>query len=351
MRAVVCYGNNKVKYEEVPNPICKPNEVIIKVMSCGICGSDIPRAVGTSAHSYPIILGHEFSGIINEVGCDVADFNIGDKVCVAPLIPCGSCEQCRLGNYSLCEKYSFIGSRQQGGMAEYISVPASNVIKLADNVSFEQGALFEPATVGLHALYINNHKKDGYTAILGGGTIGIFTMQWAKIIGSKKIVVFGRDKKHLELSKDLGADEVISTLDEDFMQRTLEITDGHGFDNVYETAGSTKTIKYAFELGAKKSHICMVGTPTKELTFSVKEWEQINRKEFLLTGSWMSYSSEFPGKEWKITQECFSNGSLKYDDRIFYKKFPMYDAQKAFSLFKENRENVKGRVLFIKDKD
>ena len=351
MKAVVCYGNSKVRYEEVPKPICKSSEVLIKVMACGICGSDIPRAIDNSAHSYPIILGHELSGIISEVGSDVKGFKIGDKVCVVPLIPCYTCEQCKLGNYSLCENYSFIGSRRQGGMSEYVAVPSKNIIKLGDNVSFEQGALIEPATVGLHALYINNHIKDGYTVVLGGGTIGIFTMQWAKIMGSKKVIVFGRDKKHLELSKDLGADEVISTLDENFMEQAIDITDGHGFDNVYETAGSTKTIKYAFELGAKKSHVCMVGTPTIELTFSVEEWEQMNRKEFLLTGSWMSYSSEFPGKEWKLTQECFSNGSLKYDDRIFYKKFPMYDAQKAFSLFKENRENVKGRVLFIKDKD
>jgi len=350
MKAIVCYGNNIVKYEEVAKPLCKPNEVLIEVMACGICGSDIPRAVGKSAHSYPIILGHEFSGIVSEIGTNVTSISIGDKVCVAPLIPCENCEQCRLGNYSLCENYSFIGSRQQGAMGEYIAVPEQNIIKLSEKISFEQGALFEPATVSLHALYINNHIKGGYTVILGGGTIGIFAMQWAKILGSKKVVVFGRDKKHLELSKNLGADFVISTLDEDFMEQAMNITNGKGFNNVYETAGSTNTIKYAFELASKKAHVCMVGTPTKELSFSVKEWEQLNRKEFVLTGSWMSYSSKFPGKEWEMTKECFENGKLKYDDKIFYQQFDINNAFKAFQLFKDEPQKVKGRVLITMNK-
>lgn len=345
MRAVVCYGNNVVKVEDVETPQLKAGCIKIRVKACGICGSDIPRAIENKAHNYPIILGHEFSGIIEEIAQDVSGFEIGDKVTVAPLIPCMECEDCKIGNYSLCSKYSFIGSRQQGGMAEFIVVPKENVIKLSKSVSFEQGALFEPATVGLHALFQNNYKAGGNVAVIGGGTIGLFVMQWVKILGAKKVIVFGRDKKHLELAKKLGADEVISTLDSDFMEKAKESIENEGFNYVFETAGSGITIKYAFALAGKKSRVCLVETPTKDITFSVKEWEQINRKEFNLTGSWMSYSAPFPGKEWKITEKYFSNGQLKIQENMFYQKFDIEDAPKAFNLFNENRKQVKGRVL------
>lgn len=345
MRAVVCYGNNVVKVENVETPQLKAGHIKIRVKACGICGSDVPRAIDNKAHNYPIILGHEFSGIVEEVPQDVQNFRVGDKVVVAPLIPCMECIDCQNGNYSLCSKYSFIGSRQQGAMAEFIVVPKENVVKISESISFEQGALFEPSTVGLHALFQNDYKSGGNVAVIGGGTIGLFVMQWAKLLGAKKVVVFGRDKKHLELAKKLGADTVISTLDEDFKDQVNKLTNNSGFDYIFETAGSDITIKYAFDLAGKKSRVCLVGTPTKEVTFSVKEWEQINRKEFYLTGSWMSYSSPFPGKEWKMTEEYFSDGRLKFEDEMFYKKFDIEDAPEAFNLFKENRKQVKGRVL------
>lgn len=345
MKAVVCYGNNIVKVENVETPQVTTGNIKIKVKACGICGSDIPRAIENKAHSYPIILGHEFSGIIEEIADDVSGFRVGDKVTAAPLIPCMKCDECKKGNYSLCSQYSFIGSRQQGGMAEYIVVPKENIVKLSDNISFEQGVLFEPATVALHAFYQTNYKAVGNVAIIGGGTIGLFALQWAKILGCKKAIVFGRDKKHLELAVQYGADYTISTLDENFVDTAMKQTDNKGFDYIFEAAGSNLTIKYAFALAAKKANICLIGTPTKEISFSVKEWEQINRKEFSLTGSWMSYSAPFPGKEWKITEKYFSNGQLKIQENMFYQKFDIEDAPKAFNLFKENRKQVKGRVL------
>lgn len=346
MKAVVCYGDGEVRYEDVAEPQTGIGEVKINVKACGICGSDIPRAMARGAHSYPIILGHEFSGVVTEIGDDVTNVSIGDHVTAAPLIPCHECEECRNGNYSLCNQYSFIGSRQQGANAEYIVVPATNVVKINKSIPLELGALFEPSTISLHAVYLNDYKPGGYVAILGGGTMGIYALQWTKIIGAKKVVVFGRDKKHLELSIRLGADSVISTLDDNFMNEAMLETEGHGFDYVFESAGAIATMKFAFELAAKKAHICFIGTPTKELSFTVKEWEQMNRKEFKLTGSWMSYSNPFPGKEWIETEKHFADGSLKFDEEIFYTKYPMSEAQAAFDNFRDAGK-VKGRILLV----
>ena len=346
MKAVVCYGNSDIRYEDVPDVKPKENEIRIKVMACGICGSDIPRAIEMGAHNYPIILGHEFSGIVDLIGAKVnLDIKLGDRVTAAPLLPCFICDSCKMGNYSLCDNYSFIGSRCQGAMAECICVPAENIIKFSDDISFECGALFEPASVALHAVkkYISVPKKNA--AIIGGGTIGLFVLQWMKIFGCTNVVVFGRDKEHLQLAKDLGADYTISTHDENIYDQAKEITSGKGFEYVYEAAGKPETLNYALKLAAKQAKICLLGTQSNDINFNYNIWNLINRKELNIEGFWMSYSRTFPGEEWNITKEGFEKGSLKFNKKMFYKEFLMKDAVKAFECFTNPNEHVRGRIL------
>ena len=322
----------------------KAGEVLIKVKYTGICGSDVPRVNGDACHFFPNVLGHEFSGTVEEVGEGVTTLAAGDRVAGVPLVPCMKCEDCQKGNYSLCKHYSFIGSRQFGSFAEYVVVPEKNAVKFDDEVSFEQGAFFEPATVALHGLERNEFRGGGTVAILGGGTIGLLTMQWAKIFGARKVVVFDIVPERLELAKRLGAEAGINTLDEKFMEQVSALTEGRGFDYVYETAGNTITMKLAFKLAANKAQICFIGTPTRELSFSVAEWENMNRKEFKLTGSWMSYSAPFPGHEWKMAAHYFKTGQLKFDESFIYKKIPLSQIASAFELYK-TPGTVKGKIL------
>ena len=345
MKAAVLYGNKDIRYDDYPEPKVMPGTVKIHVKACGICGSDVPRVLDHGAHFYPIVLGHEFSGIVEEIGEGVTEpLNVGDHVAVAPLVPCMECEACKEGLYSLCRHYSFIGSREQGAYAEYIVVPARNAVKIDPSIPFEQGALFEPSTVALHAIEFARYIPGGTVAVVGGGTIGAFTIQWARILGAKRIVAFGRDRKHLELSLRLGADAIISTLDEDYMEQAMQQSDGKGFDWVFEAAGTEATIKLCMKLAANRSTICYIGTPTGDMTFSKAEWEQINRKELFITGSWMSGNAPYPGDEWTRTAECFADGRLKFDPEIFYRIFDLKDADRAFALFEE-KGKVKGRVL------
>lgn len=349
MKAGVVYGKNDIRYEEIDKPIPNKGEVLIKVKYTGICGSDIPRVNGDACHYFPNVLGHEFSGVIEAVGEEVTMLKEGDRVAGVPLLPCMKCEDCKKGDFSLCKNYSFIGSRKYGSFAEYVVVPEKNAVKFEDKVSFEQGAFFEPATVALHGLERLDFKGGKSVAILGGGTIGLFVMQWAKIYGAKKIVVFDIADERLELAKKLGATSAINTLEYDFMKQALDETNGSGFDYVYETAGNTITMKYSFELAANKGQICFVGTPTKELSFTVKEWENLNRKEFFLTGSWMSYSDLFPGHEWNLTAHYFNTGELKFDESLIYKKIPLSDIAGAFKMFKIPGK-VKGKILIDSNK-
>ncbi|WP_343246453.1 galactitol-1-phosphate 5-dehydrogenase [Diplocloster hominis] len=344
MKAGVVHAREDIRYEEIQTPSPKAGQVLIKVKYTGICGSDVPRVNGDACHFFPNVLGHEFSGVVEETGAGVASVKPGDRVAGVPLVPCMQCEDCQKGNYSLCRNYSFIGSREYGSFAEYVVVPERNAVKFEDNVSFEQGAFFEPSTVALHGLLRVNYQGGGTVAILGGGTIGLFTMQWAKIFGAKKAVVFDISGERLALAKKLGADDVINTLEENYMEKALALTDGRGYDYVYETAGNTATMHMAFEAAGNKAQVCFIGTPTKELTFTVKDWENMNRKEFTLTGSWMSYSAPFPGREWELTAHYFKTGELKFDESLIYRKIPLSRIDEAFAMYKIPGQ-VKGKLL------
>ncbi len=344
MKAGVVHAKNDIRYEEIPKPAAEPGKVVVKVKYTGICGSDIPRVNGDACHYFPNVLGHEFSGTVEEVGEGVTRVKPGDRVAGVPLVPCMACGDCRKGDYSLCKHYSFIGSREFGSFAEYVAMPEQNVVKFDDAVSFEMGAFFEPATVALHGLRRVDYKGGKTVAILGGGTIGVLTMQWAKIFGAKTAAVFDILEERLELAGRLGADAVINSGLEGWQEQAKELTGGRGFDYVYETAGNTVTMKMAFELAGNKAQVCFIGTPTKELTFSVAEWENINRKEFYLTGSWMSYSAPFPGDEWELAAHYFKTGELKFDDSFIFQKIPLSRIDTAFEMFKTPGK-VKGKIL------
>lgn len=348
MKAAVVCANEDVRYMDIEEPQVSAGMVKIRVKASGICGSDIPRVLHNGVHFYPIVLGHEFSGEVVEIGEGVTKVQVGDKVTGAPLLPCLICDDCQNGNYSLCKNYSFIGSRQQGSNADYLVIPERNAVPFDKSISYEQGAMFEPSTVALHGLKLNDYKGGEYVAVLGCGTIGIFTAQWAKIFGAKKVVVFDISDERLALAKRMGADEVVNTTKENYMAEAKAITGGKGYGYVFETAGQIPTMHMAFELAGNKANVCFIGTPHVDLTFTPKMWENMNRKEFKLTGSWMSYSAPFPGKEWELTAHYFATGQLKYDPEFVYKKIPMSQAQEAFQLFK-TPGLVKGRILLVNE--
>lgn len=344
MKAGLLRAMCDIRYEDIEKPVPRRDQVLIKVKYTGICGSDIPRVNGRAAHFYPIVLGHEFSGTVEEVGEDVTSLKPGDRVAGIPLIPCMKCEDCQRGNYSLCKNYDFVGSHSFGSFAEYVCVPETNAVKFDDSVSFRQGAFFEPATVALHGLERTNYVGGRTVAVLGGGTVGMMTLQWAKVFGARQIVVFDIVDERLELGMRLGASAGINSSREGFMEEAKAITGGRGFDYVFETAGNTVTMKMAFELAANKAELCFIGTPTRELSFSVREWENLNRKEFRLTGSWMSYSAPFPGHEWELVAHYFTSGDLKLDDSFVFRTIPLSKIDEAFELYKRPGA-VKGKIL------
>ncbi|MBQ8081813.1 MAG: galactitol-1-phosphate 5-dehydrogenase [Clostridia bacterium] len=348
MKAAVLHANRDLRYEEWETPVCGPDQIKVHVRATGICGSDVPRVLHNGAHFYPIVLGHEFSGDVVEVGEGVENVRVGDTVSGAPLLPCMKCADCQRGNFSLCKHYSFIGSREQGSFADYVVIPARNAVKYDPAIPYEQAAMFEPSTVALHGVLQGQFTGGGYTAVVGGGTIGMFTAQWCKIFGPRKLVVFDIDDSRLALAKRLGADETVNTREEGWMEKAMALTGGVGYEHVFETAGNPVTDRICFELAANKAHVTFIGTPHTDLTFTPRQWENMNRKEFYLTGSWMSYSAPFPGKEWELTAHYFATGELKYDPDLIYRTFPMSQAWEAFRLY-DDPGSVHGKIMLVNE--
>jgi len=343
MKALLVEGVKELVYKDVPIPQVKENEVLIKVHACGICGSDIPRATDGGVHSYPIIIGHEFSGEITELGTQVKNLKLGDRVTAAPLIPCYTCDNCAKGKPAMCMNYSFIGSRQNGAMAEYVVAPARNVVPIADNVSYEQAACIEPITVAIHGIERVQQLGSGKSAIVYGcGTIGILTLQCLKAKGIEQVYVIDIDETKLTLAKKLGAYKTINSGKVDVSAYFEE----HGkVDYAFETAGVNALQTQILTLVKKNGHVVYIGTAQRDITIPADTFELILRGELNITGSWMSYSAPFPGNEWTAAVEYLKSGKVKVDEIITH-TFPLSAGYEAFdTLLAKEKKTLK--VMYI----
>ncbi|MHC5227271.1 galactitol-1-phosphate 5-dehydrogenase [Enterococcus sp. LJL99] len=338
MKALVVTDNHQMELQEIEQPRLTAGKVLIKVAYCGICGSDLPRYFAGGVHSFPQILGHEFSGVVEAVSDTVTQVSVGDRVAVAPLVPCSTCENCQKGEPAMCTNYSFIGSREQGAMAEYIVVPARNCVKVPDTLSLKEVALLEPLTVAIHGIERVNIPAGATVFVLGAGTIGLLTILSLKAMGAGRVIVADLNEKKLTLAKKIGADEVVNpaknTLTEYFNQHELP-------EVVIETAGSSITQRQAIEFVQKRGKVVFVGTSTKDVVFDPETFEKILRGELEVTGSWMSYSAPFPGYEWRAGLNYMSSGRIDVKPLIT-DLYQLEDVVKPFEkMIEPNSEAIK----------
>jgi len=313
MKALVITGVSNVELQEIEIPKYKDNEVLINVKYCGICGSDLPRALDGGVHSFPMVVGHEFSGQVVEIGAKVKDVAVGDRVTAGALLPCGKCEACLQGKPAMCDNYGFIGSRQYGAMAEYIAVKAENIVKLPDAVDYKEGAMIEPLTVALHGIQRVNIKAGVTALVFGAGTIGLLALQCLKAVGAGKVYMVDIVDKKLELAKKLGADDVVNSMNVDLVEYMAE----HGRPEVViENSGSPIAQAQCLEIVKKCGSVVYIGTATKDLTLKPEVFEKILRGELNVTGSWMSYSAPYPGYEWTTAVEFIKEKKIDLKSMI-----------------------------------
>lgn len=311
MTAAVLHAPADLRIEKVPIPAISGKEVLIRVKAAGICGSDLSRVMHTGTYTFPTIPGHEFCGIVECVGPDVTGFAEGDRVVVAPILPCFTCESCRQGHYGQCESYNYIGSRTDGAFAEYVKAPAANLIRLPDSIDYEEGAAIEPAAVTLHGMMKAGGCAKDTVAVLGCGTIGLFAIQLARILGACHVIAVDIDTEKLATAHTVGADSLINALDKDVVKTILASTGNKGADVAVETAGVPTTQEQCLRIAKKHGFVLYLGTAHRDVVFPPSSFEKIIRNELTIAGAWNSYSAPFPGSEWHAIIQYILDGRLK----------------------------------------
>lgn len=329
MKAAVWHGKKDVRVENVPEPPAPgKDEVKIKVFQTGICGSDlheydagpifipIEEPHPLTGRKAPVILGHEFSGEVVEIGEGVTNVSIGDRVAPDAAQHCGKCYMCKVNRYSVCEQLAFTGLMTDGSFAEYVNVPAYTCYKLLPELSNEAGALVEPLAVGIHAIRQGKLLLGDTVAVVGAGTIGLVTIQAARAAGASKVFAIELSKDRKEKAKGLGA-IVLDPTETDVVAEIQEQTDGQGVDVAVECIGKAETVNTGIQCAKRGGKIVVVGIFEKpgeinynDLVFQEKE----------VIGS-LAYCGEFDAAiallaDGRIKAEPLITGKIKLDDIV-----------------------------------
>lgn len=305
MKAYRLHGVGDLRLEEVPRPLLKPGEVLVRVKAAGICGSDIPRIYQTGTYHFPTIPGHEFAGMVEEVGEHVDPAWIGKRVGIFPLIPCYSCGPCLVGKYEMCRNYGYLGSRQDGGFAEYAAVPEKNLITLPVGVSFEEAAMLEPMAVAVHALRRAAVGRTDRIVVWGLGTIGMFVLMFLIESGHKNLLAVGNKEFQRRTAMKLGLPEgaYCDSRTGEAQRWLLDRTDKTGADVFFECVGRNETIVQAIDLAAPAGKVIAVGNPASEITLPKAVYWKILRSQLTVLGTWNSSFTRNAEDDWHYVLE------------------------------------------------
>jgi len=284
MKVPVFTDLKKIEFQEKPTPQIGPDEVLLEVKWCGICGSDVHGYLNGILVPPGTVMGHECAGVIAEVGENIHEFKVGDRVVPKPLAQCGECYWCKKGQYSLCPdalgKAFGISPEHDGAFAQYLRVkyPEEMLFRLPEGVSFEEGALVEPLATSLHAVRMSRLGVGDNVVILGAGMIGLGVLQFARLGGARKIIVIEVSERKRAIAMETGADIVINPLDEGeaLRERIFEMTGGIGADVVFECAGVPSTFQACASLVKSGGQVILVGINDKEVSinpFFLVLWE------------------------------------------------------------------------------
>ncbi|MFC0560901.1 2,3-butanediol dehydrogenase [Halalkalibacter alkalisediminis] len=345
MKAVLWHGKKDIRVENVQEPVVKQGEVKIKVAFCGICGSDLHEYLAgpifvpveephpVSNGKAPIIMGHEFSGEVVEIGEGVTHVKVGDRVCVEPILNCGECPSCLKGHYNICEKLGFVGlSGGYGGFAEYSVLSSHMVHKIPDNMTLEQAALVEPTAVTVHAVRQSALKIGDTVAVIGAGPIGLLVVQSAKAAGATKVIVVEVSPERQDFAKKVGADVVINPLEVDAIEEIRSHTNGLGVDVSFEVAGIQPTIEMAIQATKPEGNVVNISIWEKPAEININNLILAERK----MTSIIAYRNNY-----KEVIQLIANGQIQALELVT-KKIALDDVvTEGFEALTENKNQIK----------
>lgn len=332
MRTAVVTEPYKVEIKEMDKPVIGPKDVLIKVKTAGICGSDLHLFKGTHAfRKPPAVLGHEVAGEVVEIGAEVTGLAIGDRVTVEPQIGCGECEFCRRGLVNLCTNKTVPGTPKWcGTFAEYFAAREDITYKLAGGVSYEVGTLAEPLAVAVHVLRRLDLANKESIAILGSGTIGLLCLMVAKHYGFKHIIATDTVPFNLEMAKKLGAELVINPVKEDAVKLVREFTDGRGVDATIIAAGAPTIIDQASAMTCRRGEMVLVAMITQKFPVDSYSWVFNEQR---ISGA-MTYES----RDFQEAMEMI-NGGMDLSEFVT-QRLPMEETQKGLEILDQKTENI-----------
>ena len=359
MKAWVLNGIGDIRYQDVEIPELMENEVRVKVMAAGICGSDIPRIYKTGAHKMPLIPGHEFSGIVERIGEDVDPSWLGKRVGVYPLIACGKCAPCMGGHPEMCRDYDYIGSRRDGAFAEYVVVPVNNLAEIPDNVSFEQAAMLEPMAVAVHAMCKGVGESgdtvplDAKVAVCGLGTIGLLLTMFLIDRGYRNIFVIGNKPSQKDRATEIGTspENCYDSSKGNAAGWLKDKTDGA--DVYFECVGRNECVSCGIDSAAPGGRIVLVGNPYSDMQLSKDTYWKILRNQLSVIGTWnstylqRSRNSGFATDDWGYVVKRLEEGKI-HPEKLITHRFDLSELNRGFEIMRDKTEDY-CKVVSIRD--
>lgn len=296
MKALLLEADRKLVCTELEKPhITEKEPICVRVMHSGICGSDIQRSYHKGAYAYPLVMGHEFSGIVEESPTGSA-YAKGDPVVIYPLIPCMKCPSCEIGEYAQCEQYDYYGSRRDGGFAEYITIGERNLFAVPEGVSLKSAAMTEPCSVAFHGVSKFSISGSHSGLVIGAGPIGNMSAQWMKASGVDPVFIADIDEKKLEISASMGLIPINSKTTN--VCKEIVSVMGRKVDLVLEACGLPQTVAQAIDCCATFGQVVLLGNLHGTLQLDEKLYSSILRKEIQLKGTWNSKVTPKGRSEW-----------------------------------------------------
>lgn len=331
----------KIEFQEVPMPEAGEDQVLIKIMNIGICGSDIHVYHGKHPFtSYPVTQGHEVSGEIVALGTKVEGFHAGQKVTIEPQVYCGHCHPCRHGKYNLCEELKVMGFQTTGTASEYFAVDASKVTPIPEDMSFEEGAMIEPLAVAVHGVKQVGDVQGMNIVVIGAGPIGNLVAQTAKGMGAAKVMITDVSDLRLEKAKECGIDVCVNTAKTDFGEAMLTAFGPDKADVIYDCAGNNITMGQAIKHARKGSTIVLVAVfaGMAEIDLAVANDHELDIK------STMMYRHD----------DYIDGIRLVNENKVFLKPlisqtFAFRDYLKAYQYIDDNRETTMKVIINVQE--
>lgn len=331
MKALVYCGKNKAELQEKDIPAATDNEVIIKIKSCGFCGSDVGIAIGKHPRAREgLVFGHELAGIIEQVGKNAHKYGLakGEKVTANPLLFCGKCWACNNGLEHICDELRLVGIDIDGGMAEYVKVNAKSIFKIPQNMEYERASLIEPIAVGVHAVQMADLNKAEKSLIIGAGPIGLITALCLKNYGFESIVT-DISEYRLSLAQNMGL-TAINPLEKNIKKEIETFSSGYSLDAVFECAGSGSAVKQICEYVRPRGKIIIVSVHKEPRALDLR---LVNFKEISIIGTRV------------YTKENYSEAIKLASDDTFLKiishRLDLEQARKGLELVKQAKDVAK----------